>query len=44
VTGSERTITAWISVKTAVVPPIPKARVNTTAAEKTGANRNCLKA
>jgi hypothetical protein len=39
-TGSERSITAWMSVKMAVVPPIPSARVTTAAAVKTGAWRS----
>ena len=34
-------MTAWISVKIAVVPPIPKASVSTAAAVKTGDNRSC---
>src|SRR5678815_4523827 len=33
---------AWIKVKIAVVPPIPKARVRMTADVKTGDSRNCL--
>jgi hypothetical protein len=40
-TGSERTITAWINVKMAVVPPIPSASVRTAVAVKTGENQNC---
>ncbi|HEX3703533.1 MAG TPA: hypothetical protein VHU82_09390 [Vicinamibacterales bacterium] len=35
-TGSERSITAWISVKMAVVPPVPSARVRRAAAVNTG--------
>ena len=36
-------MTAWIIVKIAVVPPIPKARVSVAAAVNTGDIRNCLK-
>src|SRR5258708_31844957 len=43
-TGCDRNITAWIKVKIAVVPPIPKASVSTAAAVKTGDNRNCRRA
>src|SRR6185437_8857039 len=40
-TGNARSITAWIKEKTAVVPPIPKANVNTTLIVCTGERRNC---
>ena len=36
-------MTAWISVKIAVVPPIPKASVSMAAAVNTGDSRNCRK-
>jgi hypothetical protein len=36
-------MTAWIIVKIAVVPPIPKASVKVAAAVNTGDIRNCLK-
>src|ERR1700722_9505273 len=36
-------MTAWIIVKIAVVPPIPKANVNVAGAVNTGDLRNCLK-
>jgi hypothetical protein len=39
-TGSDRSITAWMSVKIAVVPPIPNASVTTAAAVNTGAWRS----
>ncbi len=35
-TGSDRSITAWISVKIAVVPPMPRASVATAAIVNTG--------
>ncbi len=34
-------MTAWIRVKIAVVPPIPKASVSMAATVKTGDSRNC---
>src|SRR6266699_6526874 len=37
-------MTAWIKVNIAVVPPVPKAKVSTAAAVKTGDNRNCRRA
>ena len=40
-TGSDRSITAWISVKMAVVPPMPKASVSTAAEVNTGDSLNC---
>src|SRR5436190_15759766 len=40
-TGSDRSITAWMSVKIAVVPPMPSDSVSTAAAVKTGDKRNC---
>ena len=43
-TGSDRSMTAWISVKIAVVPPMPSASVRTAAAVKTGDGRNCRSA
>jgi hypothetical protein len=43
-TGNDRSITAWINVNMAVVPPIPNASVNTAVAVKTGESRNCRKA
>ena len=43
-TGSERSITAWMSVKIAVVPPMPTDRVRIAAAVKTGDNRNWRRA
>jgi hypothetical protein len=43
-TGRERSITAWISVKIAVVPPMPSASVSTAAAVNTGDSRNCRNA
>ncbi len=39
-TGSDRSITAWMSVKIAVVPPMPSASVSTAAAVKTGEDLN----
>jgi hypothetical protein len=43
-TGSERSMTASISMKIAVVPPIPKASVSTAAAVNTPDTHNCLAA
>ena len=43
-TGSERSMTAWISVKMAVVPPMPRASVRTAVAVKTRATQNCRSA
>jgi hypothetical protein len=40
-TGSERSITAWMSVKMAVVPPIPSASVNTAVTVMTRAAQSC---
>ena len=43
-TGSERSMTAWMSVKMAVVPPMPSASVRTAVAVKTRATQNCRSA
>ena len=40
-TGSERSMTAWMSVKMAVVPPMPNASVRTAVIVKTRAAQNC---
>jgi hypothetical protein len=42
-TGNDRSMTAWIIVKIAVVPPIPNASVNVAAAVNIGDIRNCRK-
>ncbi len=39
-TGSERSMTAWTSVKMAVVPPMPSASVSTAVMVKTRATQN----
>ena len=43
-TGSDRIITACMSVKIAVVPPMPIDNVKTAAAVKTGERRNWRRA
>ena len=43
-TGSDRSMTAWISVKMAVVPPIPSASVRIAVIVKTRAAKNCRSA
>ena len=43
-TGSDFSITAWMSVKMAVVPPMPSASVSTAVAVKTRAERNLRRA
>ena len=44
VTGSDRIITAWMSVKIAVVPPMPIASVRIAVAVNTRATQNCRSA
>jgi hypothetical protein len=44
VTGKERSMTASINVKIAVVPPIPSARVKTAAEVNPGDFQNCRNA
>jgi hypothetical protein len=39
-TAKDRSMTAWINEKFALVPPIPKASVNMAAEVKTGEGRN----
>jgi hypothetical protein len=44
VTGSDRSMTPWIKVKIAVVPPIPNASVRTAVTVNTRAAQNCRSA
>ena len=43
-TGSDCSMTAWMSVNMAVVPPMPSASVSTAVTVKTRATRNCRSA
>ena len=43
-TGSDCSMTAWMSVKIAVVPPMPSASVRTAVVVNTRATQNCRSA